>query len=177
MSNELISIIVSVIVSALTTIAGYLIFFGRKLEQLDRLCKDHDSLSTETKELLKEIAALKEFKANTQKFIDSSIYKSKSPLSLTEFGEKLIKESGFKEIFEKEKGNLAGKLFGKQPKTKYDVQEKARELMNELTEYLPFQPLKEYAFKTGNDYAQILRAGAIPLRDYYLSKHPEITLP
>jgi hypothetical protein len=110
------------------------------------------------------------------KFIDNQIYKSKSPLALTELGIKLIKESGFETIFEAEKDNLCEKLSNIHPQTRYDVQEKARALMDELTQYPPFQTIKSYAFDCGQDFAQILRAGSILLRDYYLSKHPEIKL-
>lgn len=65
--------------------------------------------------------------------------------------------------------------MAKNPLTKYDVQEKARSLMDELTGYPAFQPIKTYAFQNGVDFPQILRAGALLLRDYYLSQHPEIT--
>ena len=50
----------------------------------------------------------------------------------------------------------------------------AREIMDGLTEYTAFSPIKTYAFKTGKDFGQILMAGAIILRDYYLSTHLEI---
>jgi hypothetical protein len=49
--------------------------------------------------------------------------------------------------------------------------------MDELTDYPPFQSIKDYAFDSEQDFAQILRAGSILLRDYYLSKHPTITKP
>jgi len=47
--------------------------------------------------------------------------------------------------------------------------------MKSKNNYAAFAPIKSYAFNTGNDFGQILRAGAILLRDYYLDKHPEIT--
>jgi len=46
--------------------------------------------------------------------------------------------------------------------------------MDSLGEYPPFQPIKKYAFEQGKDFLQILRAGAILLRDFYLKEHPEI---
>jgi len=154
---------------------GYLVFFGRKFEKIDKLEKEQDKQEEKIDDFSTDIATLKEFKANTEKIIDQQIYKSKSPISLTDFGKQLITESGFNEIFEQEKDNLVTKLEERNPTTQYDVQEKARLLMSELVDYEPFQPLKKYAFEHGKDYAQILRAGAIPLRDYYLEKHTEIT--
>ena len=65
-------------------------------------------------------------------------------------------------------------LQDKNPMTQYDVQEEARELMDSLTDYQPFAPIKIYAFEKGQDFRQILRAGAISLRDYYLSTHEKI---
>lgn len=99
------------------------------------------------------------------------------PLSLTAQGTKLLKASGFKIIFENVKDDLIKRFFEEiNPKTMYDTQERARQWMDNLSreDYEPFIPIKSYAFKTGSDYAQILRAGSILLRDYYLEKHPEI---
>lgn len=121
------------------------------------------------------IATLNEFKTQTQKYIDKNIYKSSSPLSLTDLGKELIKESGLEKILETEKNTLISLLNKMNPKTKYDVQEMARSLMDNLKEYPAFEPVKTYAFNTGKDFGQILRAGAIPLRDFYLAHHPEIT--
>lgn len=121
-----------------------------------------------------EVDKLLEFKISAQKFIDSKLYRSDSPLNLTEFGIQLIRDSGFKEIFPSVKDDLVKMLEEKKPKTQYDVQEMARALMDELTEYQAFQPIKTYAFKNGKDHQQILRAGAILLRDYYIIKHPEL---
>jgi uncharacterized protein YihD (DUF1040 family) len=122
-----------------------------------------------------EVDKLLEFKTSAQKFIDSKIYQSNSPLSLTDLGKTLVSESGFENIFNSVKDDLCLKLQDKNPKTKYDAQEMARSLMDDLTDYEAFQPIKKYAFEKGTDFTQILRAGAILLRDYYLQKHSEIT--
>lgn len=97
-----------------------------------------------------------------------------SPLQLTEEGISLVKESSFEEIFENQKHSLSELLFNMHPNTKYDVQEMARALMDNLREYPSFSSIKTYAFNNGKDFGQILRAGSILLRDYYLQIHPEI---
>ncbi len=175
MSDGLIGGLVGGGVTLLIGLVGSLVFFGRKFEQIDGLKEDQKKQQGKIEEFDREISALKEFKANVQKFMDDKIYKSKSPLSLTDFGQKLIEESGFDKVFEEEKDNLVQKLEAKNPTTQYDVQEMARLLMSELTDYAPFEVIKTYAFEHGKDFAQILRAGAIPLRDYYLEQHKEIT--
>ena len=96
-----------------------------------------------------------EFKNWATKFIDSQLFQAKSPLSLTTKGEKLIKESGFKAIFEIVKSELAKELLEKMaPKTRYDAQEKARSFMDDLSrkDYKSFLPIKTYAFEKGEDY-------------------------
>ncbi len=124
-----------------------------------------------------KLAIFDEFKNSTTKILDSKLFQSKSPLSLTEEGIRLLNDSGFMPIFEKVKDDLIKRFFEEiNPKTKYDTQERARQWMDDLSrkDYQPFLPVKSYAFKTGSDYSQILRAGSILLRDYYLEKHPEI---
>ena len=118
-----------------------------------------------------------EFKIHAGKFMDNQLYQKNSLLSLTEMGQKLIKDSGFEDIFNTIKDDLTQEFFTEQnPKTKYDVQEKARGFMDDYSrkEFSHFLPIKTYAYEKGEDYTQILRAGSILLRDYYLEKHPEI---
>jgi hypothetical protein len=161
------SIIGSVIIS--------FIFIGIYKEPINSM-KDRLTI-LENYNLHTEIAILKEFKEHAKKFIDNKLYTAASPLNLSEEGRKLIKDSGFETIFEKVKDELIKKLSeSRKSKTKYDVQENSRGFMDDFSreEYEPFLPIKTYAFDHGKDYAQILRAGSILLRDYYLLKHPEI---
>lgn len=175
MDNSIISALIGAGSTFFVLLLGYLVFFGKKFEKIDKLEKEQEKQDKKIDEFITDIATLKEFKSNTEKRLDNEIYKAKSPLSLTDFGKKLIEDSGFNTIFEQEKDNLVAMLEKKDPKTQYDVQEMARLLMSELTEHAPFAPIKTYAFINGKDYGQILRAGAIPLRDYYLQRHSEIT--
>jgi hypothetical protein len=170
-----------IVLSLITGFGVVAVYKGK----VDRIEKDAEKQDTKTESIRKDadgkIAALRtdvdqllEFKTQAQKFIDKNIYKDQSPLSLTEFGQKLVDDSGFREIFGKVKDNLVEMLEVQHPDTQYDVQEKARALMDGLADYQPFAPIKDYAFKHGKDLNQILRAGAILLRDYYFEKHPEV---
>ncbi len=172
--------IVNLIISALIAVGVSFIRIGQYKNKVDTIettigKDEHCGLRKTLTDAKTEVDKLLEFKTNTQKFIDSNIYKNQSPLSLTEFGEQLIKDSGFETIFLSEKDELVKLLEKIAPKTQYDVQEKARGLMNDLEDFPAFEPIKEYAFKNGKDFGQILRAGAILLRNYYFEKHPEIT--
>lgn len=177
MDNATITIVTFIInlffAGAISSLSAIFII-GKYKEKVDTLEKEKEKIDTKIENLRSDVDKLLEFKVNTQKFIDSKIYSTSSPLNLTEFGRKLLSENGFNDIFEREKDKLVAKLSKYPNKTKYDVQENARSLMDSLMGYEPFAPMKACAFNHGIDFGQILRAGAIPLRDYYLSKYPEI---
>jgi hypothetical protein len=171
------SILIPVLSLILGLLGGFLGFWAKNAryqQKVERLEIEQEKTHAMMNEFRIDIATLKEFKVQAQKFIDKSIYKASSSLSLTELGQELVEKSGFLQIFEKEKDNLVILLAKKNPSTKYDTQEMARELMDNLKEYPAFTPIKSYAYTNGKDLGQILRAGAILLRDYYLSVHPEI---
>lgn len=174
-TSILTSIITSVVATALTAWGIFAFKIGIYKEKFDNLEKAKLPEKVNAHET--KLAVLDEFKNNTTKTLDRTLFKAKSPLSLTDEGQKLLNDSGFKNIFENVKDELIKRFFEEiNPKTQYDTQEKARQWMDDLSreDYKPFVPIKSYAFKTGSDYAQILRAGSILLRDYYLEKHPEI---
>jgi len=175
MDANIISVLISVASSVAISFIVVLLKFAKYQERVDTLKENVSELGKKNELLRSDVDGLKEFKINAQKFIDQKLYTANSPLQLSPFGQKIVQESGFCEIFEKTKEGLVKKLQEKAPKTQYDVQEQARELMDSLGDYSEFQSIKPYAFKNGIDFLQILRAGSILLRDYYLSKHPEIT--
>jgi hypothetical protein len=177
MDMSTLSIVIGVLSLISGGFAGLLVVWAKMAkyqQKVDDLKEEKDKMLTKIESLRTDVDMLKEFKVNAQKFIDKSLYQASSPLSLTVLGKELVEQSGFVNIFEQEKQNLAQMLEIKQPTTKYDVQEMARELMDDLKEYPAFASIKSYAYSTGKDFGQILRAGAILLRDYYLSIHPEI---
>ena len=166
------------VITAILSIFGSLLFcflsVGRYKQKVDDLVEDKKESSKKIECLRTDTDTLKEFRVNAQKFIDKTLYESKSPLELSPHGKKIVDESGFRKIFDGIKDDLVKQLEQKEPATKYDVQEKARALMDELGDYPAFKSIKTYAFNNGLDFLQILRAGSILLRDYYFSVHPEI---
>ncbi len=170
-------LIINLIVSAVVGAGTALFVIGQYKSKVDRMEKDVDKLSDRSDVLRTDTDKLLEFKTQAQKFIDRSIYKDQSPLSLTDFGEELVNDSGLREVFDEVKDDLAEMLQEMEPTSQYDVQEKARALMDSLAGYEPFKRVEKYAFDHGKDLNQILRAGAILLRDYYFEKHPEIVDP
>jgi hypothetical protein len=177
MDNQVWIFLANLAISAIVGVSAAFVTIGKYKEKVDNLKLDHDKLDSKTAGMKTELDRLLEFKIATQKYIDSKLYSSGSPLRLSNLGQKLIKDSGFKEIFESVKDDLVAQLEQLNPNTQYEVQEKARALMDTLTDYEPFKPIEKYAFDNGTDLSQILRAGAILLRDYYFEKHPEIINP
>jgi hypothetical protein len=180
----IIQILVPIVLSLITGFGVVALYKGKvdRLEKdVEKLEKKVDATRTDCEAKIAMLRTdsdqLLEFKTQAQKFIDKNIYKDQSPLSLTEFGQQMVDDSGFKEIFEQVKDNLVEMLEEQKPDTQYDAQEKARSLMDSLASYQPFKPIEKYAFEHGKDLNQILRAGAILLRDYYITKHPEIVNP
>ncbi|XOB40870.1 MAG: hypothetical protein ACKKMW_02270 [Candidatus Nealsonbacteria bacterium] len=102
---------------------------------------------------------------------------SDSPLKPTEFGWKLLKESGLNELLEKKQEYflkiLNDKLKDITPYTDYDVQEKAIESLVELKNEPIINPIKDYAFQNGIDVEVILRTGGLVLREKYFKKYPK----
>lgn len=166
--------VVSLIAGAVGGFCAAWVKIDRCAQSIVTLKEEKEKTTVKLDGLRTDVDTLKEFKVSAQKFIDKQLYKEGSPLELTELGKALVTDSGFTTIFEQVKSDLAGRLLAKNPRTQYDVQEMARELMDSLTEYAAFAPIKTYAFSNGKDLSQILRAGALMLRDYYLSLHPEI---
>ena len=101
-----------------------------------------------------------------------------SPLKPTEFGWKLIKDSGMDKIIGDNKklflDKLNEKLAGVKIITGYDVQEKSREIMIGFKNDPLMKSVKDYVFNNAIEIEVILRLGGILLRDEYLKNHPEI---
>lgn len=99
-----------------------------------------------------------------------------SPLQPTEYGAKLIKESGLEIMLNDKKQALIKELKELLPDehTPYDVQEVARNLMVSKKGDPDFKSVKDYAYKNGLDADVILQAGGLWLRDDFLGEERKI---
>ena len=102
-----------------------------------------------------------------------------SPLRPTDFGMKIVQDSGLSKIIQDKKLELLGELDNKMREYKafsaYDVQEKAIELISQRPDSPLMQGVKNYAFENGIELEPILRVGGLLLRDEYLKQHPEVS--
>jgi len=92
----------------------------------------------------------------------------KSPISLTERGDNVLKESGGMDYVDDQKESLLAFIRDKNPKSAYDVQEFAKLAMELRAKEDDFIPLKNYAYKEGMDLDDILFVTGIYLRDITL---------
>jgi hypothetical protein len=90
-----------------------------------------------------------------------------SPLKLTDYGRKLIDESGFETILRECRDELVERVKVTQPKTNYDIQENAIAVIKELVESGDdkLTPLKDYAFNNGLSVDILIPPAGIVLRD------------
>jgi hypothetical protein len=96
---------------------------------------------------------------------------SRSPLHLTEIGEKILKESGIKQFVEERKEELLKQLKEENYTSAYDVQEWCFKIFDQFSNQPEFQePFKDYAFQTGYSFDEIFEVGAIYFRDIALKE-------
>lgn len=171
--------IITLVLSISASVATSFLTLGKYKEKVDQLEKKHDKISDKVDALRSDTDKMISSVVSLEKSIDklTDIAQAHSPITLTKKGEKLVEDSGFNKIFEEAKESLVKDLHKMQPHSQYDVQEKARILLRDMTTDKRFAPVETWAYNNGEDFPQILRAGSIKLRDYYFEKHPEIVDP
>ncbi|TSC95445.1 MAG: hypothetical protein Athens101410_504 [Parcubacteria group bacterium Athens1014_10] len=89
-----------------------------------------------------------------------------SPFVLTEYGEKLVNESGFPEIFRQNREKIINTVKSYNPQTNYDIQEYSKKVLLENFLNDPImKPVKDYAFQNSIKIEIILEAATLLVRD------------
>jgi hypothetical protein len=151
------------------------VYIGRKLQVLDDLKLQSADSSSFCKSATNAIVEMQTHLAGKGFCINQKLaYTNNSPLKLTEWGEKIMWDSGFaSEILNPEKRDYLIKLVkAKDPKTNYDIQQNSIDVMNELAEVNdPIAvPIKEYAYKEGITLEILLNSAGIMLRDQVMQE-------
>ena len=111
----------------------------------------------------------------SHEWIDEHVYvSSQSPLSLTENGRKMLKESGFEEFFEANKQEFFSGILLQKPKSAAEVEMAAKNLMLylDIKETPKRELVENYAYNHGQQVAKLLFAYSIEIRDRYLKEYP-----
>jgi hypothetical protein len=151
----------AVVLVGVPTIASVLLSTGRKLQKLDDL---GSAIEEEIKPDLKDVR--ERFSALEGRM--AGYTQSNSPISLTEKGEKLLKESGFKEYIDNNKDRLINLCSQKRGlETAYDIQEAVFDFFDNELKFEPEleKQIKEYAYADGASMETVRRLGGIYFRD------------
>ena len=113
--------------------------------------------------------------------IDKSCYsRDRSPRTVNELGEKLFKESGADAVYLSMEEELAQELALKPIKSLLQLQTESLNVMLAHRDDSAFLPLQNFVYQhpTYNDtplaYTDVLFVMALKLRDFYLTKHPNL---
>jgi hypothetical protein len=150
------------LLAVIAVLLGAIGFFVKKI--LDKT----DKLETEFKPIPPAILEIQhKFTEAGHSLIHPLTVKPGSPLELTDYGKRLIKESGFNNVLKKCRNALVQKVRDRHPTTNYGIQEESinviKELLNSDDETL--KPLKDYAYNNGLPIDILVQPAGIVLRD------------
>lgn len=92
---------------------------------------------------------------------------SSSPRKLNDRGQKVLVESGVKEIIESKVEDIKKLLLERKPQTAYDAEQELLDIVLDLRKHCPDieTQLKDGAYKTGSDIDTVLLVAAFYVRD------------
>ena len=82
----------------------------------------------------------------------------------------MLRETGFKEIYEENKERFLKLAKEHNPKLRYEAQDAALSIMINLSDDPIMKPLKKYAFANGKNLFDVLRLSGIYLRDQFIKE-------
>lgn len=158
---------ISVAVSIILSVgAGLLVFWGKfasaqtEIKNLkDRLDKAEAKLTDACEKLAKEEGRGERDRAH------DDLVKRESPISLTDKGKALLLDSGGQAYIEANKSALIEAIRAKTPTSAYDVQEMAKQVIQEKSSSPEFVPIKNYLYSEGLDLERAVTVLGIHLRD------------
>lgn len=170
---QLLFTFISAIIGGLVVIGGWLLFLGRKSQVIDDLKEGFQKIQSNIAQITNAIVEIQTHLSGRGFDIRYGLaITHQSPMSLTEYGEQLMRESGFYQIAEQNKRLLVDLVKGKNPKTNYDVQELSYQVLKELaTQNDPIAvPIKNYAYEKGLALDFLLQTAGIVLRDLAMTE-------
>jgi len=159
MKMDILDIILSI---GIPTIVIALIYIGRKLQVLD--------------DVEKTVKSMYERFIKVEERVDTlwkdEVAPAHSPRKLNDYGNRILTESGIKEIINEKKEKLLGLVREKDAKNAYDAERAVLSVVEHLPEHCPdvVERLKAGAYKTGASVATVLLVGGLYLRDLIFSE-------
>ena len=154
-------------------------------------CKEHESDLSKHTELLESnndmLTELSKWAMSIDESMIEKIMKKCSPYQMTNAGKYLFETSGAKEALKTMSPSLIEEIKKNNPRTGYDVEDKALSVLLNNMSRIEFDAVKEYVFRspsiikvenTGEEIKfnmlSIVKLMSIELRDMYLETHKEI---
>lgn len=156
---QYVNIIIPLVISVVSAIITFMVYKSK----VDRLESDMKDIKEEMKQVRDKAVACEATQKANEPYI-----KRKSPLSLTDRGNKLLENSGGKRFVDENFENLNKLVDAKGSKTPYDVQESSKIVLEEMQGDDKFDSLKEYLFKEGIEIENLIVVMGIYLRDKIL---------
>ena len=158
-------------------------------EDISNLKVDVATLKVDVASLKKEVFSIKEFLSLKYEDALAFFLLKNSPLSLSEFGKFILQEIDGMELIQRNKDILFSAVDNNKPRTALDVESSALMACISFCDNEEFDKIKNFVYnspeydvkdKNGDNKKCNLRLAdvcfilSIPLRDLYLSQHPEI---
>ena len=141
---------VSILTSGVTAFAVVAFKMGRYSEKIDQLEKC-------------------DLNTRLSKIEGQQLTKRKSPITLTDRGETVLKDSAGKQFVDENLEELHALVEERAPKTSYDVQEASKTVIESLESDDRMSQIKEYLFREGMDFEGAIEVLGIYLRDKILA--------
>lgn len=154
--DTIITVAVSVVTSGITAFAIVAYRMGRYSEKIDQLEKCN--LNTRISVMEGKIEVRQPF---TQR---------KSPINLTDRGITVLRDSGGKNLIDENYNELKNIVEENNPKTSYDIQESSKITIEKLKDDERMIVIKEYLFKEGIEFEEIIDVLGIYLRNKILEE-------
>ena len=162
---------------------------GRLEARLDKLASTNDSHDISIRKLQMEMLEVRTFIKTKFPTSQTVLSEKKSPAQLNEFGRKLFADMGGSDFLSKNGIYLLQKMEEKNPKTAFDVESTAHEVLILATNEEMFNKIKNKVYNY--PYMDILKRDgemvkyevsladvcfvlSLSLRDMYLKAHPEV---
>ncbi len=132
-------------------VLGGIFYLGCRWKTLNEVCQEFPKIRRALDLISQKLCELGHFKEH--------IYlSSASPLSLTPEGRKMLSESNFEEFFKENKERFFSLIEKKNPKTPFDVENSARELMLflDIDKTPKIEFAKNFAYQNGRPISDIL---------------------
>lgn len=151
---------ISVLLAALSAWA-ILAKYQQKVDGLEKNDEKQDNKIDDLKDRVSRLeGGLERDRANSDPYTQRQ-----SPLSLTDKGKALLLDSGGNKYLEENMSDLIEEIKARSPKSAYDVQEYAKNVIDSHTDDDAFVPLKDYLFNEGLKLEDLINVLGVALRD------------